>query len=88
MGNIYEKGEVKRINKKNIYTKEQLQHNKEFKNVYLNVYAHNFETKAKGENRYITVYEVRGKSKEERENYESVNQIFNKNENGTYIKEK
>lgn len=66
---------VSDLNKKNLFTKEQLSSWKKFQNRYLNVYPHHYDYWKDGVG-YVTVYEVRGISKEIRENYQSVEEIL------------
>lgn len=54
------------LNKKNLYTSEQLSSWKKFKGKFLNVYPHHHEYWKDGIG-YVTVYEVRGISDEVRE---------------------
>lgn len=68
---------VKELNKRKLYTSEQLENLKKFKGKYLNVYPHHYEYWKDGIG-YVTVYEVRGISGEIRENYQSVSEILNR----------
>lgn len=64
------------LNKKKLFTSEQLASWKKFEGKYLNVYPHHYEYWKDGIG-YVTVYEVRGISDEIRENYQSVQEILN-----------
>ncbi len=59
---------LKELNKKKLYTGEQLLNWKKFQNVFINVYPHHYDYWKDGVG-YETVYEVRGISNEVRENY-------------------
>ena len=50
-----------------LYTAEQLK--KKFANKYIDTYPHNYEYWDDKENKYVTVYEVRGISNTIKENY-------------------
>lgn len=64
------------LNKKKLFTYEQLASWKKFEGKYINVYPHHYEYWKDGIG-YVTVYEVRGISDEIRENYQSVQEILN-----------
>lgn len=68
---------LRELNKRNLFTSEQLLNWKKFKNKYLNVYPHHYDYWKDGVG-YVTVYEVRGISNEIRENYQSVEEIIYK----------
>jgi hypothetical protein len=68
---------VRELNKRNLYTSEQLENLKKFDGKYLNVYPHNYEYWKDGIG-YVTVYEVRGISDEIRENFQSVYEIISR----------
>lgn len=68
---------VRELNKKNLFTSEQLANWKKFEGKYLAVYPHNYDYWKDGIG-YVTVYEVRGISDEIRENYQSVEEILHK----------
>lgn len=68
---------LKELNKKKMYTSEQLQKLKKFEGMYLNVYPCHYDYWKDGVG-YVTVYEVRGITKEIKENYESVNDILSR----------
>ena len=68
---------VKELNKRKLYTSEQLQRWKKFDGKYLNVYPDNFTFWVDGKG-YETVYEVRGISDEIRENYETIGEILSR----------
>lgn len=68
---------VRELNKRKLYTAEQLQRWKKFDGKYLNVYPDNFTFWIDGEG-YETVYEVRGISDEIRENYETIGEILSR----------
>ena len=66
---------IRELNKRNLFTSEQLSSWKKFEGKYLNVYLHHYDYWKDGVG-YVTVYEVRGISNEIRENYQSVNEIL------------
>lgn len=66
---------VRELNKRKLFTREQLVSWKKFKGKYLNVYPHHYEYWVDGVG-YETVYEVRGITDEVRENYQSVEEIL------------
>lgn len=66
--------ELRELNKKGLYTREQLMSWKKFEGKYLDVYPVHYEYWKDGAG-YETVYEVRGISNEIRENYETVSEI-------------
>lgn len=68
------------LNKKKLYTREQLENWKKFEGKYLNVYHRHYDYWKDGIG-YVTVYEVRGISDEIRENYQSVKEILRRVEN-------
>ncbi|HLQ96352.1 MAG TPA: hypothetical protein VK108_08195 [Pseudogracilibacillus sp.] len=65
---------LKELNKRKLYTLEQLECWKKFQGLYLNVCPNHFTFWKDGKG-YITVFEVRGTSEEVRENYLSVDEI-------------
>lgn len=66
---------VRELNKKNLFTSEQLLKWKKFEGKYLNVYPHHYDYWKDGIG-YVTVYEVRGITDEIKENYQSVKEIL------------
>lgn len=66
---------LKELNKKKMYTKDQLQRLKKFENKFINVYPHHHEYWVDGKG-YETVYEIRGISNTIRENYQTVTELF------------
>lgn len=67
--------QVRELNKRNLYTSEQLISWKKFQGKFLNVYHHHYDYWKDGIG-YVTVYEVRGISDEIKENYQSVEEIL------------
>ena len=72
--NIYDKDKVKELNKKKIYTQKQILGNK-FKGYYIDTYPVHFELWNNKKGEYDTTFEVRGKSKTERENYQTPSEV-------------
>lgn len=66
---------VRELNRKKLFTAEQLMSWKKFKGKYLDVYPQHYEYWRDGVG-YETVYEVRSISDEARENYQSVEEIL------------
>ncbi|MGF7535550.1 hypothetical protein AAGG74_18010 [Bacillus mexicanus] len=66
---------VRELNKKNLFTSEQLLKWKKFEGKYLNVYPRHYDYWKDGIG-YVTVYEVRGITDEIKENYQSVKEIL------------
>lgn len=67
---------IKELNKRKIYTKEQLNNLTKFKNKFLNVYLLHFELWNNQEHKYNTTYEIRGISTIEKENFQRVEDIL------------
>ena len=65
---------IRTLNKRKLYTIEQLMNWKKFEGKYLNVYPHHYTYWQDGEG-YETVFEIRGISDEVRENYLTVDEI-------------
>lgn len=66
---------IRELNKKKMYTKNQLQRLKKFEGKFINVYQRHYEYWVDGKG-YETVYEVRGISNTIRENYQAVAELF------------
>ncbi len=67
---------VRELNRKNLYTKDQLRRLKKFQDKYINVYPIHYEYWNENIHQYETVYEIRGISNTIRENYETVDEIL------------
>lgn len=67
--------QLRELNKRNLYTREQLRSWKKFQGKFLDVYHHHYDYWKDGIG-YETVYEVREISKEIAENFQSVNEIL------------
>lgn len=63
------------LNRKNLFTREQLMSWKKFQGKHLNVYPHHYDYWKDGIG-FETVYEVRDVSEEVRENYQTVEEIL------------
>lgn len=66
---------LKELNKRKLYTSEQLLSLKKFQGKYLNVYPHHYEYWKDGVG-YVTVYEVRGISSQIKENFQTPEEIL------------
>lgn len=67
--------DTKVLNKKGLYTLEQLKRLQRFKGVFLYVWPRHYDYWNSKLNTYETVFEVRGISEVERENYETIESI-------------
>lgn len=68
---------LRELNKKKLYTANQLKNWKKFQDKYLDTYPQHFEYWNDKTHKYETVYEVRGISDTIKENYQTVNEILN-----------
>lgn len=66
---------IKNLNKRNLYTADQLRRWKKFKDKYLDVYPHHYDYWVDGKG-YVTVYEVRGITDTVMENFQTVDEIL------------
>jgi len=69
------KRNIKELNKRKIYTNEQLGRLARFKDKYIDVYPLHHELWVDGKG-YETVYEVRGMSNNIKENFQTVKEIL------------
>lgn len=67
---------IKELNKRKIYTKEQISKLAKFRNKFLNTYFFHTELWNDKEHKFDSVVEVRGISKTEKENFERIDAIL------------
>jgi hypothetical protein len=67
---------LRELNKKKLYTANQLRNWKKFKNKFLDTYPLHYEYK-NDKGQWETVYEVRGISDTIKENFQTVEEILN-----------